>query len=181
MQNLREFKLPTNFRGRNAFFVQFWWLIQGTLFGLSLQFMYGWRRHLLRMFGAKVGKNVLIRPSVRVAYPWKVKIGDFSWIGDDVVLYSLGEISIGANTVISQRSYLCAGTHDYTKDDFPISSPQILIGEQVWIGTDVYIAPGITVGDGAVVGARSSVFKEMPPRMVCLGNPCKPIKPREKV
>jgi putative colanic acid biosynthesis acetyltransferase WcaF len=104
MQKLNSFKLPNNFRGRNVFVVQLWWLVQSLFFKNSPQFLYGFRRFLLRLFGAKIGKKVIIRPTVRITYPWKVVIGDFSWIGDDVVLYSLGEIEIGENVVISQKS-----------------------------------------------------------------------------
>ena len=91
-QDLSKFKLPQNFRGRNAFTVQLWWLVQGTFFRMSPQFMYGFRRFLLRLFGAKIGKKVIIRPSVKITYPWKLSIGDSSWIGDDVDLYTLGNI-----------------------------------------------------------------------------------------
>jgi putative colanic acid biosynthesis acetyltransferase WcaF len=170
--------LPAGFRGRSAIIVQLWWLVQSTLFACSPQFMFGWRRWLLKLFGAKVGKGVLLRPSVKVTYPWKVTIGDFAWLGDDVVLYSLGEIEIGANAVVSQRSYLCAASHDYTQPDFPIYAKKVCIGAQAWLATDVFIAPGVTVGEGAVVGARSSVFHDLPPMMVCVGCPAKPIKPR---
>jgi putative colanic acid biosynthesis acetyltransferase WcaF len=99
-QKLSQFKLPKDFRGKPGWYVQLWWIVQDTLFRWSPQFMYGWRRLLLRLFGAKVGKNVIIRPTAKITYPWKVKIGDYSWIGDDVVLYSLGEIVIGDNVVI---------------------------------------------------------------------------------
>jgi putative colanic acid biosynthesis acetyltransferase WcaF len=120
VQDLNTFKLPENFRGRNAFIVQLWWLVQGTFFRMSPQFMYGFRRFLLRLFGAKIGKKVIIRPTVRITYPWKVSIGNYSMVGDDVVLYSLGDIEIGDNVVISQKSYLCTGSHDYLQIDFPI-------------------------------------------------------------
>ena len=93
-QQLNKFKLPENFRGRNAITVQLWWLVQSTLFRASPQFLYGFRRLLLRLFGAKIGRKVIVRPSVKITYPWKVSIGDYSWIGDDVNLYSLGEIEI---------------------------------------------------------------------------------------
>lgn len=181
MQNLERFYLPINFRGRSAVVVQLWWVVQGTLFACSPQFMYGWRRWLLRLFGAKIGKGVLLRSSVKMTYPWKVSIGNFSWIGDDVVLYSLGEIEIGANAVVSQRSYLCAASHDYTKPDFPIYANKVCIGPQAWLATDVFVAPGVTVGQGAVIGARSSVFQDLPSMMVCVGSPAKPIKPRLRV
>lgn len=177
-QDLSLFRLPSGFRGRPAGWVQLWWLVQATLFKWSPQFAYSFRRMLLRAFGAQVGKGVIIRPSVTITYPWKVTIGDFSWIGDDVVLYSLGPISIGPHSVVSQRSYLCAGDHDYASTEFPIRGPAISIGAEVWIATDVYVGPGVTVGGGAVVGARSSVFSDLPEKMVCLGSPCRPVKER---
>jgi putative colanic acid biosynthesis acetyltransferase WcaF len=178
IQHLNTFRLPLGFRGRSAIIVQLWWLVQSTLFACSPQFMFGWRRWLLRFFGAKIGQGVLIRPSVKTTYPWKVSIGDFAWIGDDVVLYSLGEIEIGDHAVISQRTYLCAASHDYTQVDFPIYEQKICIGSQAWLATDVFVAPGVSVGIGAIVGARSSVFQDLPPMWVCIGTPAKPIKPR---
>jgi putative colanic acid biosynthesis acetyltransferase WcaF len=178
IQNLSVFKLPRNFRGRSAIVVQLWWLIQATVFKCSPQAAYGFRRWLLRCFGASVGDKVIIRPSVTITYPWKIKIGDYAWIGDDVVLYSLGDIEIGEHAVISQKSYLCAGDHDYVQQDFPIRGRKITVGEQAWVATDVFIAPGVTIGAGAVIGARSSVFSDMPARMVCVGYPAKPLKPR---
>lgn len=140
--------------------------------------MYGWRRFLLKLFGAKIGNNVIIRPSARITYPWKLTVGDNSWIGDNVDLYTLGEITIGKNSVISQRSYLCTGSHDFTKVDFPIYAKPIIIHDSVWVATDVFIAPGVTVHENVVVGARSSVFNDLAQDYVYLGTPAKPIKPR---
>ncbi len=158
--------------------MQIWWLVQSLLFQPSPQVLYGWRRFLLRLFGAQIGRQVLIRPTAWVTFPWKLSIGDFSWIGDEVGLYSLGEIRIGSHTVISQRSYLSAGTHDYTRPTFDILAPPITIGSQVWIAADVLVGPGASVGDGCVVGARSLVLKSLPPGMICYGNPAVPIRPR---
>lgn len=177
-QKLSYFRLPVGFRGRSAIVVQLWWLVQSSLFAMSPQFMYGWRRFLLKLFGADIGVGVLIRPSVRVTYPWKVKIGNNTWIGDHAELYSLGEIVIGNDVVISQKSYLCAATHDYTKPSFDILEKAISIEDQVWIATDVYIAPGVTIARGALIGARSSVFVDMPESMICLGSPAKPVRKR---
>ena len=178
MQELKSFCLPDDFRGRNKFVVQLWWLIQSTLFAMSPQFMYSWRNWLLRLFGAKIGRDVIIRPTVRITYPWKVIIGDFSWIGDHVELYSLGKIVIGANTVISQKSYICTGSHDSTRLSFDIYAKKITIEDQVWVASDVFIAPGVTIKKGAVIGARSTVLNDMPQGMVCYGYPAKPIRPR---
>ena len=180
IQNLSSFKLPAGFRGRPGWYVQLWMLVQSVLFGCSPQPMYGWRRWLLRCFGAKIGKGVLIRPTARVTYPWKVEIGDYAWIGDHAVVYSLGFISIGSNAVISQRSYLCSGTHDYAVSTFDMIVQPIYIGDEAWVAADTFIAPGVTIGKGTVIGARSSVFKDMPSHMICVGNPCRPIRPRLK-
>ena len=179
-QDLSRFSLPSGFRGRSGVVVQLWWLVHWFLFRPSPQVFYGWRRYLLRLFGAHIGENVLIRPTAWITYPWKVSIDDHSWIGDEVVLYSLGDIRIGRNTVISQRSYICAAAHDYTRPEFPIYAKPVVIGCQVWIATDVFVCPGITIGDGTVVGARSSVFHNLPSGMVCYGNPARPIKPRPR-
>ncbi len=178
-QRLSDFKLPPHFRGRSAPVVQLWWIIQDTVFRWSPQFMYSWRRILLRIFGAKIGTGVLIRPSVRITYPWKISIGDHSWIGDDVVLYSLGNITIGSNTVVSQKSYLCTGSHDYTRTTFDIYAEPITIEDEVWIASDVFIAPGVTVERGVVIGVRSTVLNNIPAGKICYGNPAKPIRDRK--
>lgn len=178
MQRLDQHKIPKGFRGKSKLYVQFWWLVQATLINCSPQVFYRWRRFWLRLFGAQIGKKVLIRPSVKITYPWKVYIGDYSWIGDDVVLYSLGEIEIGSNTVISQKSYLCTGSHDYTKESFDIFTKKITIGDSCWLATDVFVAPGITISDGAIVGARSSVFSDIDANTINAGSPSKMIKKR---
>ena len=177
-QELKSFQLPKGFRGKSKLKVQLWWIIQGTLIRFSPQFMYRWRRTIIRLFGAKIGKNVLIRPSAKILYPWNLTIGDWSWIGDNVELYNMAQISIGNNCVISQKSYLCTGTHNYKKSTFDIYAKPIVIEDEVWIASDVFIAPGITVGKRSVVSYRSTVTKDLPPEMVCYGNPAKAIKPR---
>jgi putative colanic acid biosynthesis acetyltransferase WcaF len=108
-----------------------------------------------------------------------VKIGDYSWIGDDVVLYSLGDIIIGKNTVISQKSYICTGTHSYSKIDFPILAKQIVIGDECWLATDVFVSPGVTINKGVVVGARSTVIKDLDSNSVYVGSPARFIKKRK--
>lgn len=178
IQDLRRFRVPPGFRGRSAAVVQLWWIVQATLFGLSPQIAYGWRRWLLRLFGARIGEGVLIRASARVTYPWKVTIGDHAWVGDQAVLYSLGEVSIGANAVVSQRCYLCTGSHDFTRPEFSIYAEPVSIGAEAWLATDVFVAPGVTIGCGTVVGARSSVFSDLPEMMLCRGTPARPLRPR---
>ena len=178
IQNLMKFRLPHNYRGRSVLVVQLWLLIQGSFFRWSPQVFYGFRRWLLSCFGAHVGIGVMIRPTATVTYPWNVVINDYAWVGDNVVIYSHGKVVIGKNAVVSQRSYLCAASHDYTSVHFEIYASPIVIDEEAWLATDVFVAPGITIGRGCVVGARSSVFSDLPPMMVCVGSPARPIKPR---
>lgn len=177
-QRLDQFRVAPGSRGRSAIAVQLWWIVQATAFRWSPQIAYGFRRWLLRCFGAKVGTKVLLRPSVTVTYPWMVSIGDYAWVGDDVVIYSLAPITIEAHAVVSQRSYLCAGDHDCERLDFPIRTQPIVIQTGAWVATDVFVAPGVTIGSNAVIGARSSVFKDMPSGMVCHGTPCRPMRAR---
>lgn len=166
-------------RGRPGWYIILWWLVQGIAFPLSPHFLYGFRRWLLRLFGAKIGKGVLIRPTVRFTYPWKVEIGDYAWIGDHVTLYSLDQITIGEHAAVAQKSYLCTGNHDITDAHFGLITAPIKIGNGAWVAADCFVGPGVIIGANAVIGARSSVFRNMPEGQVCWGSPCKPRYPRE--
>ncbi|QGN38811.1 putative colanic acid biosynthesis acetyltransferase [Klebsiella oxytoca] len=179
MFDLSKFSVPKGFRGRSVIVVQLWWFVDFFFFRMSPQIFYKWRVLILRIFGAKIGKNVIIRPSAKITYPWKLTIGDNSWVGDDVVLYSLGEIIIGNNTIISQRCYICTGSHDYNTLDFKIIKSPIVVGSSSWLATDVFVAPGVKIGDNCIIGARSSVFNDIPSNSVCLGSPA--IKVRDKI
>jgi putative colanic acid biosynthesis acetyltransferase WcaF len=178
IQDLRSFRLPRKFRGRSAFLVQLWWFVQATLFRCSPQIAYGWRRWLLRLFGARIGKGVIIRPTVTITYPWKLSVGDWSWIGDSVTLYTLGEVTIGDNVVVSQCTYICSASHDYTVPTFDIFTRPVHIESEVWLATGVFVSPGVRIGHGTVVGARSMVLSNLPEMMLCAGHPAKVIRPR---
>lgn len=166
-------------RGKSSWVVMVWWLVQAIAFPLSLHNFNSFRCWLLRLFGASIGKGVVIRPSARFTYPWKVAIGDHSWIGDDVVFYSIDQITIGDHCVISQKSYLCTGSHDITDRSFALITAPIYVDHGAWIATDCFIAPGVNIGANSVIGARSSVFKNIPPKKVAWGTPCIPHYPRE--
>jgi putative colanic acid biosynthesis acetyltransferase WcaF len=178
VQDLKSFRLPPNFRGRPGWYVQIWWLVQATLFRWSPQFLYGWRRLLLRLFGAKIGQGVLIRPTAQITYPWKLSIGDDSWVGDYATLYTLGEIEIGDNVCVSQHCYLAGAGHDYSKPTFDMIAKKIVIESEAWLAASVFVTPGVRVGSGAVVGACSVVLKDLPAMMICTGNPAKPLRAR---
>jgi len=178
VQDLSKFRIPPGFRGRPAWFVQLWWIVQALLFHPSPQMFFGWRRFLLRAFGARIGKGVLIRPSASITYPWKLTIGDWSWVGDHATLYTLGEIAIGDNAVVSHHAYLCTGTHDYSLASFDQYEKPIRVESEAWIAVGAFVGPGVTIGHGAVIGACSVVLNDVPEMMVCAGNPLKVLRAR---
>lgn len=177
-QNLADFRLPPGFRGRGAITVQLWWIVQALLFRTSPQFLYGWRRWLLRRFGAEIGEGVLLRPSIRVTYPWKVRIGDRSQIGDRTELYSLGEIEIGADVVISQDCYICTGGHDPSRVDFAIYQAPIVIEDQVWLATGCFVMPGVRVRRGSFAMVRSLLNRDTEEASVNAGQPARKVGDR---
>jgi putative colanic acid biosynthesis acetyltransferase WcaF len=170
--DLRTYDQSDFDRGRPGWFILLWWLVQAMLFPLTPHFASGMRGWILRRFGATIGQGVLIRPTARFTYPWKISIGDWSWIGDDVVLYSLDQIMIGEHCVISQKSYLCTGSHNNQSTSFDLTTAPITIGNGAWIAADSFVAPGVTIGANAVVGARSTVLRSLPAAQVCWGSPC---------
>jgi putative colanic acid biosynthesis acetyltransferase WcaF len=177
--DLQKYNQSNFDRGKPGWLILLWWLVQAIAFPLTPHPFNGIRSGLLRLFGAKIGPGVIIRPTARFTYPWKIEIGDYSWIGDDVVFYSLDRIAIGKHCVISQKSYLCTGTHDPQDPAFGLITASVIVNNGVWIAADCFIGPGVEIGANALIGARSSVFKNMPAGFVCTGNPCRPRDRRE--
>ena len=155
------------------------WALTQPLFRFSPRPFFGWRRFLLRCFGAKIGRNVHVYPSATIYLPWNLDAGDESAIGEQVFVYNLGPVTLGSRVTISHRAHLCAGTHDHTRPDFPLLRPPIVIGSDAWICADAFVGPGVTVGEGAIVGARAVAMKDVQPRSIVIGNPAREIKKRE--
>jgi putative colanic acid biosynthesis acetyltransferase WcaF len=133
--------------------------------------LHRWRCFLLRLFGAKLGARVHAYPSARIWAPWNLEMGDHACISEAVDCYCVDTIRIGAHSTVSQYSFLCSASHDYSKRSMPLVTAPICIGERVWITADVFVAPGVSIGDGTVVLARSSVFTDLPAWSVARGNP----------
>lgn len=178
VQDLSTFKNPPNFRGRSIFTVQLWWIVQSTLFRMSPQFMYGWRRFLLRLFGAKIGKKVLFRPGVKITYPWKVSVGANSWIGDNTELYSLAEIEIGDNVAIAQGVAIICGSHEFRKSTFDIYALPIKIESECWLCAGSFVHQGVILGRGSIVGARAVVQESTESYSINVGFPAKKVGTR---
>ena len=156
-----------------------WGVVHLILFRSSPRVFHGWRRWLLRLFGASIGRGVRVYPSARIWAPWNLQMQDHSCLGSDVDCYCVAPIRIGAHAVVSQYSYLCAASHDYTLANLPLISAPITIGDGAWVTADVFVGMGVTVGAGAVVGARAAVFEDVPAWTVVGGNPARFIKRRE--
>ncbi|PHS01097.1 MAG: putative colanic acid biosynthesis acetyltransferase [Leeuwenhoekiella sp.] len=137
-----------------------------------------WRNLVLRLFGAELHPSAHIYASVKIWSPRNLKLGAFSTLGPKVDCYNQGRISIGNHSIISQKSYLCASTHDFEQADFPLICKPIQIGDSVWVAADAFIGPGVELGDGVVVGARAAVFKSIAAWNVAGGNPAQVIKKR---
>ena len=135
------------------------------------------RVELLRSFGAKIGRGVVIRANVNISFPWRLVIGDNVWIGEDVGILSLAAVKIGSNVCISQRAYLCTGSHDFRNNDFKLKTEPIMIGDRTWVAASAFIGPGITIGSDSVISAGAIVFSDIPTNSFVRGNPAE-AKPR---
>ena len=155
-----------------------WNIVYYALFRYSPRPFHAWRVFILRVFGAKIGRDCHIYPKVKIWAPWHLEVGDESSIADDANCYSMDTILIGHRAVISQGAHLCTGSHDYESHNFQLYAKPITIRDYAWLCADCFISPGVTIYEGAVIGARAVVTHDMPAWMVCAGNPCKPIKQR---
>jgi len=135
-----------------------------------------WRILVLKCFGAKIAWSAHVYASAKIWAPWHLEIGENSCLGPKVDCYNQGTITIGKNTVISQKTYLCASSHDYTAKNFPLILKPIIIGDGNWIAADAFIAPGVFMGNNNVVAARSVVVKNIEHHNLIGGNPAKIIK-----
>lgn len=165
-------------RGRPRWVEALWYLLKCAFFLSSLPWPSSMKRAILRAFGAKIGRGVYIKPRVNVHFPWKLVIGEHTWIGEEAFLLNLEPIVIGAHCCISQRAFLCTGNHDFTQPSMPYRNRGILVEDGAWVGAQVFVGPGVTIGAEAVIGAGSVVTKDQPREMRCAGNPCMPIAAR---
>jgi putative colanic acid biosynthesis acetyltransferase WcaF len=177
--NLAEFDNSHFDRGASRL-KEFLWLVVRT-FGFSPLCplpLYASRRAALRIFGGTIGQGVVVKPEVKITFPWKLSVGANSWLGEEVWILNLARVTIGHDVAISQRAFLCTGSHDWSDERFGLITKPITIGNGAWICADVFVGPGVHIGDNAVVLAGSVVTSDLPAGMVCSGSPCKPIKPR---
>lgn len=170
---------PSPYSFRNRAGRGLWGFAYVLVFRPSPRPMHGWRRWLLRQFGAKLGKGAKVFSTAKIYAPWNLTMGDHATIAPDVDCYCAGPIEIGAHSTVSQYSYLCGASHDFQKSNMPLEVGTIRIGDQVWIAADVFVGPNVEIGEGAVVGARSTVMKNLPAWQLCVGTPARPVRERK--
>ena len=174
--DLSNFKSQLSFKNKLLRLV--WNVVSVFLFRPFPRSCFGWRRLLLKCFGAKIGPGVRIYGSAKIYYPPNLNAEKNVVIGPDVDCYCVAPIILKANALISQYAFLCAATHDYTVPELPLVTQPITVESDSWVCADAFVGPGVTIGQGAVVGARACVFKDVSPWTVVAGNPAKEIKKR---
>lgn len=147
---LNLFRNTTFERGASRPKEAFWFLVSG-LFVESWLPGSGWRVALLRLFGARMGAGIVIKPGVKVKFPWRLCVGDHSWIGEKAWIDNLGQVTIGSHVCISQGAYMCTGSHDWSSKKFDLIVAPITISDHAWICAYTTMAPGSNIGEGAVV------------------------------
>jgi putative colanic acid biosynthesis acetyltransferase WcaF len=136
------------------------------------------RRALLRLFGAKIGRGVIIKPGVRIKFPWRLEIGDDSWLGEEVWIDNLDSVRIGANCCISQGAYICTGSHDWSSETFDLVAKSVQIKDGAWIAARATVGPGVVVGQGAVLALGSVATQPLRDWSVYRGSPAVFLKQR---
>jgi putative colanic acid biosynthesis acetyltransferase WcaF len=164
--------------GRSRLVQMAWFFAGQPVLRLAILPSSGLRKWLLRLFGAKVGTGAVIKPGVRVKYPWLLQIGNHCWIGEDVWIDNMALISIGNDACISQGAYLCTGNHDWSDPAFGLIVQPISIRDGAWIGAKAIVAPGATIGECAVVAAGSMISGSVPAYEIHGGNPAVFLKKR---
>lgn len=164
--------------GRSRLLHALWFFVGQPLLRCSVLPWSGFRVRLLRWFGASIGRGVVIKPGVRVKYPWLLKIGHHSWIGEDAWIDNLAAVTLGNHVCISQGAYLCTGNHDWSDPAFGLVVKPITLHNGAWAGAKAVLCPGVTLGEGAVAAAGSVITRDIPAWQIYAGNPGQHVKTR---
>jgi len=165
--------------GRSLIVRLAWFLLGSPLLRCSILPSSAFRRTLLGWFGAEIGEGVVIKPGARVKFPWKLRVGRYSWIGEDCWIDNLDLVTLGDHVCVSQGAYLCTGSHDWSDPAFRLITRPIQINDGAWIAAQVSVGPGAVVGEHAVIGFGSVVSGVVPPYEIHAGNPAMFVRRRE--
>ena len=155
-----------------------WYIVSLLIFESGWVPLSGPKAVLLRLFGARIGKRSIIKPNVRIKYPWRLHVGDHCWIGQEVWIDNLADVHLGDHACLSQRAYLCTGSHDYNRRTFDLITSPISIGAGVWVGAAAIVLAGVRLGSNTVIAAGSLVKDDFPSSSVVAGTPARTVKHR---
>ena len=176
--NLQNYKQIYNHK-RNLVVRIIWFIINIVVLRSSIPFSSSFKRNILTCFGAKIGKGVVIKPSVNIKFPWLLEIGDYSWLGEGVWIDNLDLVTIGNNCCLSQGVYLLTGNHDYTSDSFDLITKNIIIEDSSWLGAKSTVCPGVIVEEGAILCVGSVATSDLDGFYIYQGNPATKKKQRK--
>lgn len=157
--------------GASKFKQVIWYLVNVFFFKNSLNISSGLKVALLKMFGAKIGKGVVIKPGVNIKYPWKLSVGEYCWIGEEVWIDNLSDVIIGNSVTISQGALLLTGSHDHTRETFDFLSNTIILEDGVWIAARAIVFGRVTCKSHSILGMNSIADKNMDAYTIYKGNP----------
>jgi putative colanic acid biosynthesis acetyltransferase WcaF len=173
--DLEHFDNPEYRPGRGPAVRALWYFVSLLIFESGWLPFSGPKRWLLRWFGARIGRGLVIKPHVRIKYPWRLVVGDHCWIGQEVWIDNLDDVHLGDHVCVSQRTYLCTGSHDYQKRSFNLVTRPIRVENGAWLGAQSLVLAGVTVRANAIVAAGSVVSKDVAEATIVAGNPARPL------
>ncbi len=179
-QKVDTFKKARSFAWSNILFRAFWNFCWAVLASWTPPQLHGWRRTILRLFGARIGKGVRVYGSARIWYPPNLEMADYSTLGPHANCYCMAKITIGQRATVSQQADLCSGTHRIDDEQFQLYAKPITVERYAWVAARAFVGPGVTVAEGAVLGACGVAFKDLAAWTVYAGNPAAKIRDRSR-
>lgn len=179
MLNLSRFSAHGFDRGASKSKELAWYIIRRFFFQTAWPMPSIWRVRLLRLFGATIGEGVVIRAGINITFPWRLKVGDYVWLGEEVLILSLAQVTIESNSCISQRAFLCTGSHNFRVSTFDLQTAPITIRQGSWVAAQAFIGPGVEIGEGSVISAGCVIMKDVAAHSHMRGNPAEFVRSLE--
>jgi putative colanic acid biosynthesis acetyltransferase WcaF len=173
---LRDYTTGGFDRGQPLWLEALWIAVKCLFFLNPIPWPSPLRVALLRAFGARVGEGVVVRSQVNVTFPWRLSVGDDVWLGEEVLILSLAQVTLESSVCLSQRAFLCTGSHNFRAPGFDLITKPITVRTGSWVAAQVFVAPGVEVGEGSMIAAGSVVLASVPPKSFVQGNPAIVVK-----